>query len=407
MRQNTSTIIEPLPEGHMRFLIPSCFDPTNPQWGNGERPARIAYALDYICTTRYDTDRKFVTLNSRVMRQYIGNSAWMHFLKLHKPFIETDGYSVGSYAKGYRLIKAYRNFKCVAHIMRCPRFKRHIMKLRKIKPSQSEYPLNDHIHSQVLKDLSFLKCTIQDPSNFVRNLPRKKGISDNTHRHSVILGSIYRIIDHNYNSPKLDRNGRLHHILTNTSRAVRKHLTLEDEPVVEVDLANSQPFFMTTLFKHIPNLAESTSSGRFYEDVNRQLESPYDLSHPLEKAALKDYCIKRIYAKPKSGGYIWWEDSPIKEIGAAMDQAFPGILEALDNYRKIHGWTGLANDLQKLESKVFIEKSLPRIQSLGIRAIPIHDSFLCKKNDAEIIAQIVVEELNKRTGMSATIQYQK
>ena len=393
----------------MRFFIPSYFAPTNPQWGNGERPARIAYALDYMCTTRYDTDREFVTLNSLVMRKYIGSVAWAHFLELHKPYIERNGYSVGLQATGYRLIKAYRKFKCVSHIVHCPRFKRRIEKLRTITPSQSEYPLDVHIHSQVLKDLSFLKCTIQDPYSFVRNLPPKKGILSNTHRHSVILASIYKIIDHSYNSTKLDRNGRLHHILTNTSRAVRKHLTLEDEPVVEVDLANSQPFFMAALFKDIPNLAESTSSGRFYEDVNRQLESPYDLSQSDYKATLKECCIKRIFAKPKKGGHIWWEDpkSSVKKIGAAMDGAFPGILEALDNYRNLHGWTGLANNLQKLESKVFIEKSLPIIQSLGIRTIPIHDSFLCKKNDAVMITQIVAEELHKQTGMKATIRGQK
>jgi hypothetical protein len=401
--------IDPLPEGHMRFIIPSCFVPIITQSGKGERPARIAYALDYICTTRYDDNRAFVTLNSRVMRKHIGSVAYERFLNLCGPYLKTDSYEVGVHAKGYRLTESYRKRVCVAHVMKCPGFRRRIEKMRKVNSSTHGPQLEEHIHSQLLKDLSLLKYDIEDPYSFVRNLPPKKGVVCNTHRHSVILASIYKIYDHSYNSPKLDKNGRLHHILTNTSRAVRKCLTLDNEPVVEVDLANSQPFFMAALFKDIPNLTESTSSGKFYEDVNRQLELPYDLSRPEDKALLKKHCIMRIFAKPNKGGHNWWEDpkSPVKKIGVAMDSAFPGIQSALDNYRNLHGSTGLANDLQKLESKVFIEKSLPKIQSLGIRAIPIHDSFLCKISDAGIITQIVREELFKQTEMSATIRGQK
>lgn len=77
---------------------------------------------------------------------------------------------------------------------------------------------------------------------------------------------------------------------------------------VEVDLANSQPFFLCTFFPGIPNLQASVTSGNFYRDINSRLDRPYDLSDKIyQYPEFKRLVLMMLYRCPKRG-FEWWRE---------------------------------------------------------------------------------------------------
>jgi len=385
-----------LPEGHMRMLLPPAFNPHAPAWGIGERRARIAFVGDHISTRRYDDNRDYVTLHSPTIKQIISPEAWKHARGILMPFMEIDhSYHVGGRSKGYRWIESLRNHECTDHIFRCPVFKRQIATfIRKRLGTLGP------IEERVALDLLLLGCRITDIANFLHVLPDKPGIKNEARRRDVFRASIHQIHDKSYGGISRDSNRRLHHALTRTPRMVRDHLTLVGEKAVEVDLANSQPYFMAGIFGHVIGLSVSVGHGNFYADINKHLERPYDISESNQKNELKRQILMRIYAK-RQHGYAWFEKpgSRPASITTAMDAAFPGLPKCIDDYRSRNGDTALANAMQKMESSVFIDAALPALQNMGIPAIPIHDSIHCRQSHADQVEHFLREHLVRTTGL--------
>ncbi len=393
---------ERLPEGHMRFLLPEGLDPTRVRWGSGERPARIAYAAHQISIRPFDAVRDYVALHSPTIKCLIGGTSWADAKLKLGPFLEIDDdYRIGKYSKGYRWNDELRSRACIAHIIRCPRFLEHLRK----HDERGQRSLSP-IEMGVLQDLHLLRCAIDDPEAFALNLMDSPAPKDEFKRRACVKGSIYDIHDQNYRNPIRDKNGRLHCLLTRTPREVRPHLTIHDEAVVEVDLANSQPLLMVTVFPDVPGLRDSVIAGQFYPDLNANLSCPYDIENPHEKRQLKRDCLMWIYARPTENGYRWFDkpDSRVANIAKAADVAFPGLDRRIRDNRSKNGWTSLANEMQKRESGIFIDGILPEFQRLGIPAIPIHDSFLCRSSHADCVKAIVEDTIMKHTGLRSLVR---
>ena len=385
----------------MRFLFPQGLNPSFLDCEKGNRPAKNAYFAHLVSTRQYDENRDFVTIHTPTIQQAIGGAAWHNVRRIFMPYLEIHhSYQVGNYSKGYRWIESLRNQECVCHILQCPNFKRHLANV-----SHKHLVKLGPVAQRVYRDLLLIGCDITDIPGFLNSLPDKPGTKNETHRRAVIGASIYRIRDKSYGGISRDANHRMHHALTRTPRTVRTHLRLAKEEAVELDLANSQPYFLASKFRNVPGLACSVCEGRFYADINQYLPCPYDLLNTEGKGELKRQCLMRIFARPIYG-YEWYEkpDSPTFMITTAMDAAFPGLPACLNRYRLQYGNTSLACAMQRLESSVFIDTALPELQNRGIPAIPIHDSILCRKSDAGQVALCLERELLKATGLRPVLR---
>lgn len=173
---------------------------------------------------------------------------------------------------------------------------------------------------------------------------------------------------------------------------------------VEVDLANSQPYFLAVLFTCIPHLQNSVTTGHFYADINAHLERPYDLDDKVyQYQEFKRLVLMMLYRHPK-GNFEWWTSGKVSQVMQATDRAFPGLNRAIDQYSAEHGPTALPRAMQRMESEVFIDKALPRLQGMGIPVGPIHDGFLCRAMDARVVEAILEDELIKATGLKPTLK---
>lgn len=372
--------------------------------GNGELPARIAY-IGHILTSRpYDSNRDYITLNKTLLREQVSAKATDKAFAAYGKLIEIDRkFTPSVRSKGYRWNEILCGFGATHHTYYCPRFKQHLRDIRNKR--RSEY---DPIRSQLDHDLKGLSLEISNLPLFLNNLPPKLGVKCELHRRTVIQKSAEDIINGNRGLiTKSNKTGRIHCLANRLCTHLREHLTLWGSKVVEIDLASSQPYFLATLFNSRP-LREAVSQGEFYHRINEQLDEPIDFDDKDAYASMKQSVLAIIYATPHKGfDYTRdnsWRHYPIVE---AIEAAYGGINDYLANYRQTHGQKALSIAMQRMESDVFINVVLAKLQALGIPAIPIHDAVMCRIEDMHMVEQIIYDSLLSSTQIKPTLRTSK
>jgi hypothetical protein len=82
----------------------------------------------------------------------------------------------------------------------------------------------------------------------------------------------------------------------------------------------------------------------------------------------------------------------------AFEELFPTFLMYI-NKLKEKGYKTVAQDLQRKESSVMINKVSIRLINEGIWFLPIHDCILAKEEDEELVKKIILNECLLATGM--------
>ena len=388
-------------EETLDLWLPCTLDPATLP-GNGERPARIAYLAHLLTVKPYDSSG-YVRLNKMLLQKTISWKAEVLAFQYLKPHIETDGiYSPGKHSKGYRWGKPYYGQSAIRHPFKCHRLAE---RLRMIDAeTRSTYT---DIERALDADLENVTLPI-NLDKFLRTLPPKESVKSEQHRRNVIHASGYDIQKgRSAIVSTSERTGRVHNSINRLSSRLREHLELCGEPVLEIDLASSQPFFLATLFPSLA-LRDAVSCGEFYSRVNEQLASPVDFSDREAYAAFKTSILAILYARPIHGyDYTQSLNWRHRDSLVAIEKAYPGIISFIEKYRSCHGDTALPVALQRLESSVFIDGALMTLQGMGIPAVPIHDSILCRVRDAGIVEGIIYDKLLETTQLEPTLNKSK
>jgi hypothetical protein len=384
-------------EGELFLRLPSGFD-IDSLPGNGERPVRVAYVA-HLITTRPLNRRGFVSLHKKTLQSIVSRKAETEAFRFLRPLLEVDHhFRKGKESKGYRWKSEVGD--AVLHRFHAPRFKKYLKGWRRgIRETYSDLEM-------VLEaDMKLADLPVSDLSELVAKIPPKACVRSESHRRNVIIASGEMIQRGEMGVITTSKTtGRIHCSINRLSSLLRKHLTLDGQRVVEIDLASSQPYFLTTLFP-CPPLREAVERGRFYQRVNERLPLPFDLSDPTIYASFKQRTLATLYARPVHGCLYWEkEGSQSAQILSAMDSAYPGIVPFLTLYRKKNGDTALPIALQREESEVFIRGVLPALQKDGVKAIPIHDAILCQWSEREKVRGEMEKRLWERTGVRAKVR---
>ena len=300
--------------------------------GTGERPARLAYVASRISTTLYDDFRDYVPIHGQTIKSVISSKCWKAARDYFDPMWEVDPfYKKGERSKGYRWVKSLRGKQCPVVEVYCPNFSNRLEQIK--KRHEDGYGF---MQRELLRVLSTVETTISDPG-WIEQLKAKPGVKDANHRRAVIEHNIHCLRNQDFGIITQDEQGRVHYGLTRTNREVRDTLTISGHETVEVDLANSQPFFLCVLFREIPHLASSVASGHFYEDINAHLDRPYDLDDRVyQYPNFKRLVLMMLYRRPKGRleNFEWWKNtsSRMYEVMQAAECAFPGLNLAIESY---------------------------------------------------------------------------
>lgn len=199
--------------------------------------------------------------------------------------------------------------------------------------------------------------------------------------------------------------GRVHTNVTNLKSCLRRFLSVRGEPLVNLDVRNSQPLIFAAILTGVYGAAggrgsilppdvekyvELVQAGQFYEYLMDEAGIGID-----ERKAFKT----RFFAHT-----FFCKNEPIKSEAAIFDGLFPNVY-ALIREKKADDYTALAKELQRTESSIVIGGVATRCMAELPYAFiaTIHDSVLTTARYAELIRGFMMDEFAK-VGLAPTIR---
>lgn len=246
------------------------------------------------------------------------------------------------------------------------------------------------------------------------------------------LASITRILNKDIYYSVDSTAGRYHSNLTNFPSNLRPYIRINGQALLNIDIKNSQPYFLTILLtdpgKAIPYIrspkfaliskrlkklntkdvrlyASLVKTGQLYEYMQGQFKE-YNLNYTRDEA--KDKIFKILFSRNSI-------HNKQKEI---FKQEFPNVykrvceLKGYDKSKVIfEGYERLSVLLQTIESHLILNTILPRIYSEYPKtiAVSIHDSIMTGilTNDIKNVESIMNSELTEFVGISPLLKIEK
>lgn len=249
----------------------------------------------------------------------------------------------------------------------------------------------------------------------------QKLVKDPYKRHKQNQYSIYSIHDKKFRFKQDESSGRLHTVITNMSKDVKKHLRYNGKKLINLDFKNSQPFLSSLLFNEnfwnenlskgfkvlgknklakfsdcqcyitkdndIDKYVEEVRTGTFYEEFMR-LTNSEDRGETKRQALIVMYSANSVKTKNKT---IFKKNYP------NVSKMFECLKK--DNYKQFPIL------LQQIEASLFIGRIAKRIalERPLMSLFTIHDSILCLEEDSSYIRDIMIEETIKLVGVKPNI----
>ena len=194
-----------------------------------------------------------------------------------------------------------------------------------------------------------------------------------------------------------DTNGRLDSNLTNLPTTLRQFL-ISDEKLYNIDIKNSQPFFLYALLKQdnaisneeLERYGKLVLDGTFYEYLASEFEKEF--KQIKTRKQMKSYLFKIFFSKVTS----------FTKLKTFFGSLFPGIMDYINENNIVSNAT-IANKLSTVESTSIISIILPALGEQNIKPFTIHDSFVCKESEIQTIIDTFNEKIIGMYGIAPSL----
>jgi hypothetical protein len=387
--------------------------PSNLKLGAGRHPDKYYYILTQLYYGRIFNKGlehdSFICLSAKILHNILGGDykKYLQFL-LANEIIESDNqYITGQKSKGYRLTEKYRKQKFQQEQIT----NYNIIENVEMFQAEQENKIKLNQHRYIYDCLQQIKIDAEGARNYI-----EQNIYDNEEYSSYNI-SVDLIESKSFFFTVDSTAGRVHNNITNLSRNLRPFLRYNNEKLVEIDIANSQPFLFNILINNygtynnnlrgiydtnsilsyvtskktdILIYRDTTSSGKFYEYLMDNLEIYEDRSE------FKVRFFKKVFYSKENPYYINEERKRFTEL-------FPNVSQIISYYKK-DDYRNLAISLQRAEAEIMINKVVPKLAANGIYALTIHDSILTTLDKSETVKEIILREIENQYGLVPTIK---
>jgi hypothetical protein len=212
-------------------------------------------------------------------------------------------------------------------------------------------------------------------------------------KESVILydkNALNQLFSKAYKVGRNSTNDRLDTNLTNLPSVYTDWICKKND-LIQIDLANSQLCFLSKMLedtpglKDIDNFCNLSYNGEIYTYVQDQLG--------LET---RDDAKLLLITILFSSNYNPRGKKEFKSL-------FPQVHQWLHNYKKEHGYRNISITLQKMESKLFIDKIYVTIKKRGLFCLTKHDSLIIKSKDLDRVLKTTITQF-KSFGMKGKLK---
>jgi len=185
---------------------------------------------------------------------------------------------------------------------------------------------------------------------------------------------------------------RIYHNYINLKKTLRQFIQHKSgEQIVEVDIANAQPFFLGTILTEyldasdIKHYFKLVSTGRFYQFMSEKF----------------DYNIE--YIKENMQRLLFYNGKYSVPLMDEFEKEFPTVWNAMQEIKK-KKYNDMAIFLQRQEADLMVNNVLPELLKERIDFIPIHDSVIVQETQVDRTVEIIKEQCQKLFGKIPTIK---
>jgi hypothetical protein len=204
-----------------------------------------------------------------------------------------------------------------------------------------------------------------------------------------------------------DERGRVYHNIANLWSEFRKHITINGQQLVNIDISNSQPLILAAKLKN--DITDNTLL------LNRAALSLNDLCADVElyiklaeAGKIYDYLMVELgFNEAKRGWFkkkffaevLYAECNKNTKLAKKFTQLFPTVAAAICKYKE-KDYTELPLQMQKVEADLMINGVCSQIDK-SIPFITIHDSILTPLEHVQTVKNLIQSEF-KKIGLSLT-----
>lgn len=358
---------------------------------------KSAYLIDLVhnlLLKYYMKKENFFQLHSLVLKDKYGYlyGSYIKYLTTNDIIRLERNYKAGVRSKAYSLnpmvfkqkIERYQNNDNIL----LKKFKRKIIDSIDLD-KEVKSPIDLSIRKKLVDDLFSITIDTERSMFFLNSIKRKDLDIWNRNAYSVESISNKHIFFH------FDNYGRMHTNFTILRSFIRKNcLLIDGQPTAEIDIKNSQPFFLCKLISDIQSswvnkeefdfFRQLTLNGTFYEFIMNSIGTD-------DRKLVKEMTYKVLFGR----------NSLKSKSDKIFSELFPTIYNFIKLYKKDLGdYKALSYDLQRAESKFVFNTVIKRIinEYPEIKMITVHDSIVFpvkwKKEITEIFEQERNVELN-------------
>lgn len=263
-----------------------------------------------------------------------------------------------------------------------------------IEESITEYvksPIPVEIRKKLVKDLYSVKLDYKKALDYLISI-RKSGEIDEI-KFNKNYCSIENISSDNIFF-KFDSFGRIHTNFTVLKKEIRNNfLSIDGEELCEVDIKNSQPFFLSLLMKDEMMLEklESKEIKRYFDLVKLGLVYD-DLQQRYSELIDRDDAKQLIYR------VFFGPNRENKKECKMFRKVYPEIYDFICEYKSMNkNYRCISHMLQFMESRFIFKGVIRELMNKHpeIKIITVHDSLLYQCRYKEIVEGIFYKQLNK------------
>lgn len=379
---NESKILCFIPN-NLKFLIQS---KNIPYKGTVLKSAYLAHIINELLTKYTLTGEISFTIWSIILQEMYGKhyARYIEYLVDNDIIILTQNKQVGKTSRRYKINLKFIQDEKIRRYEFYDKFLYKKIQRRKIDvsfTSLTSSPINELVRMKIIEDLSYVNVDCDKAMNYLNNI--KNDITLDSYLKNEI--SITNISNNDIYY-KFDGYGRFHTNFTTLKKYIRNnYLKINNEDIFEIDIKNSQPFFLAILmkdyykFKTIPEgiktYIDLAYNGLFYEDF----EEKCSVDIPTRELA-KKYVYKVFFGKNVKN-----------KINLLFKKYYPEVYEFILNYKnEYRDYKALSHKLQKLESDFIFNHVVYDIMILNpeINLITIHDSIIVSYRYKKIVEEI-------------------
>jgi len=179
-----------------------------------------------------------------------------------------------------------------------------------------------------------------------------------------------KILQGRFNVKAGKNQKRIYHTLTSAPREMRNAVRLDGQKLVEIDVKACQPSLLLKFLDGIPGCEEY---GRILREEDFYSFFCTGQSRDLAKVQFCRFAFGEYKRKN------------------AWGEKFTELLPEVAGYIRENS-TWLSRQLQDLEAEICIYGVVETLRAMGSFAIPVHDSFMIRAEDSEVVQRIIEAE---------------